>query len=95
VADTAKEIEKLVMGDIEPAESQPQQDQSEQPADEDDAPVCVVPADVLKKDEQINDKASQQSASPENLDDSGKCLLCYLMLCWPMSLNVFFYYSCM
>ncbi|XP_011505221.1 PREDICTED: uncharacterized protein LOC105368027 isoform X2 [Ceratosolen solmsi marchali] len=72
VADTAKEIEKLVMGDIEPAESQPQQEKSEQPVDDNDASVGVELEDALKKDEQINDKGSQQSASTENLDDSGK-----------------------
>lgn len=76
VADTAKEIEKLVMGDIEPADSQPFKDKSEQPSSADE----IATDDITKKDEKKSlavkneeqeDKANSQSSSSEKLDDSG------------------------
>lgn len=68
VADTAKEIEKLVMGDIEQADTQPPKDKVEQPANELEDKTKTVAA--AKEDEQ-DDRASLQSTSTENLDDSG------------------------
>lgn len=67
VADTAKEIEKLVMGDIEQVDSQPPKDKIERPTNEPEDKMKTVTA---KEDEQ-DDRASLQSTSTENLDDSG------------------------